>query len=308
MLIKILIGSLLVSNGLFFSSLVWSEENTQESTQKSTVIINNEATATSPNQAITAPALIPSEAVKLRDARKEQEIKTEDTLMKELEKQRLLDEQQRVDKIMGSTSQETLSTAPPVQAPVSEDNWFFGKKTFVSPGLGFVTFPFTEDVSSMEMPAFFVSFGGYGYKGHLIVDLSLYYSRHYLWLGEGGAESLQVLDQPAFSMSIKISPFSGQVKPYVGISGSINYRKWSYTEPKEYREKGEKRWHMSFDTGVVAGADIALGKHLGLNADIRYYWNLDTENRKTVADELMNREIVDKQDSLILSLNLRYYL
>ena len=307
MFTKILIGSLLVSNGFFFISPVWSEENTQESTQKSTVIINNEATATSPNQAITAPALVPSEAIKLRDVRKEQEIKTEDTLMKELEKHRLVDEQKRVDKIMGNTSQETPIVAPPVQLLVSEDDRVFGKKSFVSLGLGFVTFPFT-DVSSLESPAYFFSFGGYGYKGHLIVDLSLYYSKHYLWWEEKGTEFLKALDQPAFSMSVKISPFSGQMKPYIGVSGSLNFRKWSIEEPEEYREKGEKRWHQSFDAGVVVGADIALGEHLGLNADVRYYWNLDTENRKTIEDVLQDREIVDKQDSLILSLNLRYYL
>ena len=298
MLKKILIGSLLVSNGVFFVSPVWSVENIKENT----VIINNEATATSPNQAITAPALVPSEAVKLRDVRKKQEIKTEDTLMKELEKRRLLDEQKRVDKIMGNASQEAPIAPSPIQLPV-EDEWVFGKKSFVSLGLGFVTFPFT-DVSSLESPAYFFSFGGYGYKGHLIVDLSFYYSKHYLWGEEKGTEFLA---QPAFSMSIKISPFSGQMKPYIGVSGSLNYRKWRDEKPEE-RGKGEKKWHQSFDAGVAVGADIALGEHLGLNADVRYYWNLDTENRKTIEDELQNREIVDKQDSLILSLNLRYYL
>ena len=36
----------------------------------------------------------------------------------------------------------------------------------------------------------------------------------------------EALHQPAVTMSIKVSPLRGKVKPYVGLSGALVYRKW----------------------------------------------------------------------------------
>ena len=309
---KKLIKLLIIFSWLFAVPHVFS----QESANKNTVIINNEASA-GQVQTITAPALIPSKAVKLRDARKKQEIKTEDTIIQELEKQRLLDEQKRIDELMGNTS--SGASAPLVQSPVAGE-WFFGKKAFVSVGLGFVTYPSVTNVNSTELPAGFLSFGGYGYEGHLIFDLSLYYSRQYIKMNRSGYQNVRAkVDQPSLSMSIKYSPLSGQIKPYAGVAGSLVYRsKWDFvnklgdpiTDPetkKRLKDVGNKEWHQSFDAGVAVGADLALGKNLGVNVDLRYYWNIDTENRKTVQEILTGKELLDKVESLVISGNLRYY-
>ncbi len=294
----------------------WSEKNT--------VIINNKASAGSSSEAITAPALIPSKAIQLRDARKEEEIKTEDTLIKKLEKQRLLDEQKRVDELMGHTPQESPLILQPALQPARANQWLFGKKSFVSLGTGFVTFPYAENVNSLEEPAVFFSFGGYGYNGNLIVDLSLYYARYYV--NDKSLSKLQIQDvfhrvsQPELAMSVKLSPFSGQMKPYVGISGSVNLKRWSFVHKtgreitkqahifKKLKNKIDKKWYQSFNAGVAVGADIALGEHFGLNADICHYWNLYTDNKKSIADALENRVILEDLNSLILSFKLRYYL
>ena len=120
----------------FFANLVFAED-------KNIVVIKNEANSSTENQAITAPALSPSPAKEFRSAREKQEIETEDKILKELEKQRLLDEQKRVDKLFGN-QQNTPSTPPnsPSQtAHTQNQKWFFGNRSFASLGTGVVSFP-----------------------------------------------------------------------------------------------------------------------------------------------------------------------
>ena len=312
---KTLRGSLLVCVWLFVVPSAFSQKN------KNTVIINNKASATSQSQTVTAPAIIPSEAKKLREARKNQEIQTEDTIIKELEKQRLLDEQKRIDALMGKTkSSQEVSSSAPVAQQMMIDERLFNSKAFLSFGLGVVSYPGVKDINSTEYPAYFFSFGGYGPEGHLIFELSLYYSQQYLKTHNvKHTDVRERVDQPALSMSVKFSPLDGHIKPYIGVSGSAIARKWGYVhisgEPIENfphlkyltKDVGKKKWHQSFDVGLAAGADLALGKQLGLNVDVRYYLNVYTENRRTFSNFLTKEDILDEQDSFIGSINLRYY-
>ena len=288
--------------------------------EKNTVIINNEAKSSSANQVISAPALVPSNATKLRSYRERQEIKTEDTILQELEKQRLLDEQKRVDNLLGKNKPAPVSTHKP--AKLSLDNWFFGQKSFVSFGLGYVNYPEVHNINSTEYPAFFGSFGAYGYTGHLIFEISAYYSGHYINTPIVNYNNYrEMVEQPAIAMAVKLSPLKGKFKPYVGLSGSLVARRWDVVT-KDGTDLGDlidpllenlrkdiaqKEWYLSFDAGLAAGADIALGEHLGLNLDLRYYINLHTENRKTIYQVLTYTEVLDERESLIVSANLRYY-
>ena len=289
--------------------------------KKNTVIINNEAKS-SANQVISAPALVPSSAMKLRSYREKQEIKTEDSILKELEKQRLLDEQKRVDNLLGKGQPASASVSPSTSVQPAWDDWFFGRKSFVSFGLGLVNYYQVENVNSTEQPAFFASFGAYGYKGHLIFEISAYYSEHYLNTPLRNYENYrEMVEQPALSMAIKLSPLNGRVKPYIGLSGSMVARRWDVvtrdgTDLDELvdpiyenlrKDVAKKEWYLSFDAGLALGADIALGDYLGLNVDLRYHLNLHTENRKTAYQVLTHTEILDERDSLIGSVNLRYY-
>ena len=167
-------------------------------------------------------------------------------------------------------------------------------------------------------PAYFGSFGGYGYGGHIIFDLSLYYSQHYIrTLNSNFQDRREALRQPAVAMAVKFSPLDGRMKPYVGLSGSLVYRQWFFVQrsgaPIEneedfdaFRDIADKQGNLSFDAGVVVGADVALGEHLGLNVDLRYHWNLYTENSKGYGN-LSDAQVLDKRDSIILSGNFRYY-
>lgn len=311
-MVKTIMKALLVTfcSFVLYLPMGFSEKN------ENTVIINNEST-----QAIKAPALIPSESMKVRDIRRQQEFKTEDKILRELERQRLLDEQKRGDQLLGrdQTASSFVAVKPPVVSS-SNDSWFFGRKAFLSLGAGTVSYPGVTNINSQEDPAFFFSFGAYGYKGHLIFDLSLYYSKHYLKTTNTTYQDVrEVVNQPALSMSVKYSFLSGAMKPYVGTSASLIYRKWDFAnklgEPIEQnpelqqlvKDVGDKKWNQAFDAGLAVGADIALGSHLGLNVDMRYHVNLYTENRKTLIQNLTDETILDERNSLILSGNLRYY-
>ena len=125
-------------------------------------------------------------------------------------------------------------------------------------------------------------------------------------------------------MAIKISPLNGRVKPYIGLSGSMIGRKWDVVTKDgnhledligaEYtiydplrKDVAQKKWYLSFDAGASIGADVALGDYLGLNVDLKYHFNLHTENRKVAYQYLEYTEILDERDSMIISANLRYY-
>ena len=311
----------------------------QEVQNKNVLVINNEASAETKTEtkteaqtgAVTAPALVPSSAKKLRDAREKQEIKTEDTIIKELEKQRLLDEQRRVDELFRNKPPEIPVNAQKTTEPALHSQWFFGNKSFVSLGVGAVVYPFVENINSLEFPAGFLSFGGYGYKGNLIFDLSLYYSQHYLcippsenyqgWISYEGPcvphEDIRwKVMQPSLAMAIKLSPLSGRMKPYAGVSGSLVFRRMSLVqktgEPlaedplikQLTKDVGKKSWRLSCDAGVSVGADLALGDRLGLNMDLRYYINLSTEGQK---DPYSVYDILAERPSLVFSVNLRHY-
>ena len=214
----------------FFSTSVFTDEN------KNVVVIKNEASSSSQTQAITAPALTTSPAKQLRDAREKQEIETEDKILKELEKQRLVDEQKRLDKLFGN--QKSASSPQPTdssQVLTQNQKWLFGNRSFFSLGAGVVSFPGVKNINSTEIPAGVFSFGGYGYKGNLIFDLSIYYSKHYLTkifsYNSTVYDSIrEALHQPAITMSVKFSPSKGRVKPYAGLSGALVFRKWFLVE------------------------------------------------------------------------------
>ena len=312
-MIKKIFMAFILFQVLSYTAFVFS----QEAQNKDVVIINNEASVSTGTQPVTAPALVPSAAKKLRDAREQQEVKTEDTILKELEKQRLLDEQKRLDTLFGNTSQ------APVQqiAEPAHKNWLlFGSKSFIAAGAGFAIYPGVDNINSTNSPALFGSFGGYGYEGHLIFDLSLYYSRHYL-----DEENINYSDirskihQPAASMAIKYSPLSGKMKPYIGLSGSLVGRRYYLVyksgEPLPdnhvLQDVADKTWYLSLDGGLAMGADLALGERLGLNVDVRYHWNFYNEKREEPIqqqDFTDVKEVLDGRESIIFHASLRYYL
>lgn len=267
-------------------------------------------------QNIVAPALIPAKARSLRSAREDAELETESVIMQRLEKERLRDEQKRLQKMFnkeeGTTSKKYESSASqeanPVAKPYIYNNWL--NKAYISFGVGTVNYLGVENISSTESPAYFFSFGGYG-SGKFIFDTIFSYSTHYL--NPLNDTSLRLkLSQPGVALAFKFSPLKDRIKPYFGVSSSFVARRWSHVTPEgEYfgdaqsEDVAVKKWRNSLDVGIALGADIGLANKLGLNLDIRYYVNAYTETRKT--DGKTTTDLLDERPSVALSVNLRYY-
>ena len=304
-----LVRKLLAVNILFISSFSLAEDT-------SNIIINNEAQSSSTSQnVITAPELIPSQSDKMRTLRQKQEIDTEDSILKELEKQRILDERKRFHSIFNKKEEAVVTPIPPVNP--TQPYWF-GEKSFLSLGAGLMNYYNVTNINSTETPTFLGSFGAYGYEGHLIFDAAFFYSVHYLKTPNGKYQNIrEKLNEPGLAMAVKWSFLKGKMKPYIGVTGALIARKWSFVARDGtdlapalktiIRDVSRKRWNLSVNGGVSLGADIALGEKLGLNVDIRYLANFYTENRKTVSQILTREQILDERDVFLGSLNLKYF-
>ena len=283
-------------------------------TQKQEVININKV------QNVVAPALIPSKSKTLRSAREEAELETESTIIQKLEKDRLKDEQKRLQKMFNQGGQTDEKISESVQKDYSASrpksysskNWL--NKGFISVGIGTVNYVGVENVNSTESPAYLFSFGGYGY-GHFIFDMSFIYSVHYLIpVDKGGiSHERNAVSQPSLAMAVKFSPLKDRIKPYLGLSGAFVGRSWyQVTTQGEYvgdaqieGDVGVKRWRTALDLGMAIGADIGLGSKLGLNLDLRYYFNVYTETRKVNYNPHI--DLLDERNTAVLSANLRYY-
>ncbi len=285
--------------------------------KKSDIVIINKNKA----QNITAPSLIPSKSKKLRSAREDAELDTEDAIIQKLETERLKDEQKRYNKLFskGRSSNKTSSNLKNVTSQKSQRSfygmhWF--NRAFISLGVGSVQYPGAENINSSSSPAFFFSFGGYGH-GNFIFDLNIFYSEHYIIPVTGNNVNnhnvREGLAQPAVAMAVKFSPLKGRIKPYAGVSGSLVARRWFIvqktgeliSDANPENDIAIKRWRQSFDAGLNTGADIGLGRKLGLNVNLGYNWNIYTETKDTYYNDLV--QVLDKRDSMVISANLRYY-
>ena len=297
------------------------------------VIVNtntNKSAAQAPSQTVIAPALNPSKAKKLRNAREDAEVQTESLLLEQVEKERLKSEQKLLNKIFGSSQQSSSEGVVTPQTPAPSSHTPPGvDRVYVSAGLGIIQFYGKTNVESFgTSPCFsacFLSIGGAAQK-YFLFDFSVSYSRHYLkpiyshYAEEAGYRTR--IDQPMASIAIRLAPWTGKIRPYAGISvayinrreSTVNIENPDWKDPlwqeelEGTRKKGE--WVTSFDGGLSGGMDISLGPNLGLNIDLRYHWNLDTEDTTDYyVDDTTGEKITNfyKAQSFIASVNLRFY-
>ena len=311
--IRFVTKSFLAFYFLFFSFLI---EAVAESAK---ITINNEAQSSNQNQnLITAPALVPSHSDKIRDLRQKQELDTEDNLIKELEKQRLLDERKRFHSLF---NKQEASSDPVASAPVTQAKRmsFFGERSFLSVGAGLMNYYNVPNINSTEMPTFLASFGAYALNGQLIFDTSFFYSTHYIKEIKDWDHNNQFrvkLNEPGITVALKWSFLKGKMKPYMGVTGALIARKANLVDLEGLasseleqltKDIASKSWRFSANAGVSAGADIALGEKLGLSVDVRYFVNIYTEDIKTTEQVVQDIDIVSERDVILASLNLKYY-
>ena len=290
----------------------------------------SQSTSQSPSQVITAPALNPSKAQKLRDARESAEVKTESLILEKMEQERLKNEQSLFDKIFGASQKPQVSSTAVSAVSTPPPSPYFAsgmERVYVSAGLGMFQFQ-ADNVNSTSTPfcfsACFVSVGGAA-KKYFLFDFGFIYSRHYLQDPKDSADIRRRVEQPMFSAVLRITPFSGKIRPYAGLSGAYIRRKVDRVTPEgkrlpweDYlqRDVGKPQWTDSFDGGVSLGADVDLGHRLGLNIDFRRHWNLDTEDTKYPAyftyytddhDHRPDHIHLSEAGSVIISVSLRVY-
>ena len=292
------------------------------------VIVNtntNKATVQAPSQTVVAPALNPSKAKKMRNAREDAEVKTESLLLEKVEQERLKSEQNLLNRIFGASQQPSNAgvVTPQAQAP-SSHTLPWTDRVYISAGMGIIKFYGKTNVDSLgTSPCFsacFLSIGGSA-KKHLLFDFSISYSRHYLRpihteLNYDNGFRTQI-DYPMASIAIRLAPWTGKVRPYAGLSvayihsreSTVNIRDsdWPPLESVDLYQKD--KWIASFNGGLSGGLDITLGPNLGLNIDLRYHWNLDTEDTTDYYATDIGEKITNfyKAQSFIASVNLRFY-
>jgi len=290
--------------------------------KKGDVVIINSNKTKNQVQNVAAPVLVPSKSKKLRSAREDAEKETEDAIIQKLEIERMKDEQKRY-KTLFSNKKSTPSAIGAKNASLKSRSAFpfynhWLNRAFVSFGLGTVQYLGVENLNSSGSPAYFFSFGGYGY-GNVIFELSLYYSEHYLNPVTHSSQPIpsktrEGLSQPGISMAVKFSPLKGRIKPYAGVVGSLVARRWFIVhktgevigDANPEIDVAAKRWRQSFDAGLTIGADIGLGRKLGLNVSFAYNLNIYTETRDDILHD--NVQVLDERDSMVVSGSLRYYL
>ena len=276
-----------------------------ETAEGDVVIINSNKNQ---SQSVTAPALTPSKANELRRAREDAEVATESHILEKLEAERLKDEQKRVDQLLGGKGQETVVRKPSpslVETP-SKPQWYFGERAFVSLGGGYVNYYGGGNIESTDRPAVFFSLGGYA-KKYFIFDFTGYYSKHFV--EDTHTLNHYGVDQVSGAFSLKISPLSGQIKPYGGVVGVYTGRRSYLTTPEgepweESGRRGSKKWYQAFDVGPTVGVDVALGARLGLNVGLWWLFNVSTEEPDSTNEY---EEPLSKQQSIVASANVRFY-
>ena len=314
--IMFLTKSFLVVYFLFFSFLM------EAVAEPAKITINNEAQSASQIQeqnVITAPALVPSNSDKIRNLRERQEVDTEDNLIQELEKQRLLDERKRFHSLFNK--QEVSSHPVAASVPVAKTNRmsFFGERSFLSVGAGLMNYYNVPNINSTEMPTFLASFGAYSLNGQFIFDTSFFYSVHYIKEIKDWDHNNQFrvkINEPGMTVALKWSFLKGKMKPYLGLTGALIARKvntvnlagtGSVELEQLTKDIANKSWRFSANAGASAGADIALGEKLGLSVDVRYFVNIYTEDIKTTEQVIRDIDVVSERDVVLASVNLKYY-
>ena len=269
---------------------------------------------------VVAPALVESGAGSIRKARESAEIKTEDVILKKLEAERLKDEQKRIDKYLGRTTEEVVTEPVPTITPIvpvtstttlSIDR--FRESAFLSLGIGSVVYPGIDNITSNQDPSLSLSFGGYA-ANHFLFDFMAIYSKHFVRVAEVNNVRYGV-HQVSGAIALKFSPFAGRLKPYVGASGAFTGRRWLLStltgEPlsSEFvkQDVSERRWLQAFDVGPVFGLDVNFGTLVGLNFDCRYYINAYTDDKKSQLAK-GNSLSLGTRDRIVLTGNLRLYL
>ncbi|GIL17764.1 MAG: hypothetical protein BroJett040_15150 [Oligoflexia bacterium] len=260
---------------------------------------------------IEASPLSESRAEKIRKARQESELQTEQKIVEVLEQSRMEDEKKRADVLFGDKFNQMNNNqsggvavgpivvqekvvapmAPPAEvmdrtavrqevtaalAEMQEKTKPVEKKTYFSALGGMGDYPDVANVRGNYAAGFAI---GQKFNDRLMVEGSFLYSNYSVEQRDNYYDPMTgwwyprvtEMQQYNTSLDVKYQLLGGMFRPVIGGIMSYNYRTFADTQFALWNNEAASH---ALDMGLLAGADFELGESFALGLDFRYMWNL----------------------------------
>lgn len=332
--------------------------NTKKSnTQTQPIYILNQSNPTATNQAqmqtqtaqvqkqpvtiIESTPVTDSRAEKLRKARQDSEIQTEQKIVEKLESSRLDDEKKRADALFGdrfnqmnSQNQQQVEAPQqfqqpqPVLKPVQvvpvapafvdpeptpeelrvsrkhkelNDTSDEDSHTYFIGLLGVSEFNKASNVQGVMATGFGL---GVEYKEHLLAEVDFIYTQF-----QRNYPIVTNIDQYTFMGQIKYQILRGLIRPIVGGALSYSYRTFDDINPYYYNNNYNNNYKTTsntLDSGLTAGIDVAPTENFSIGIDYRYMWNLTHKSNGFYPVFFSDQTAIDSLNYYVISLNGRF--
>lgn len=260
---------------------------------------------------VEASPLSESRAEKIRKARQESELLTEQKIVEALEQSRMEDEKKRADVLFGDKfnqmntpkTQASQAVVPVVMqekvvaplAPPADVMDRSAVRQEVSAALADM-----QEKSKPQKKTYFAALGGMGdypdvanvrgnysagfgigqkFDDRLMVQGSFLYSNYSVEQRDNYYDPssgwwyprVTEMDQFNTSLDVKYQLLGGMFRPVIGGIVSYNYR--TFTDSQFALANNDAASH-ALDLGLMAGADFELSESFSLGLDFRYMWNV----------------------------------
>lgn len=262
-----------------------------------------------PTTYIEASPLTESRVERLRKARQETELLTEQSIVEKLEQSRMEDEKRRADalfgnqlnQIQGGTQTQQVQTVPvvvpeqvvapqpevdreairgEVSAALAEMKEAEPKKpeakSYFGAMVGMGEYPDAVNIRGQYSLGFAF---GQKFDDRLVVEGSFQYSNFQVEQREGYYDPysgvyyprITEMDQYSGSALVKYQLLGGVVRPTFGALASYTFRSFTDTQ---FSVSDDEATSHALDMGLMTGADLELSEKMSIGIDFRYMWNL----------------------------------
>lgn len=275
--------------------------------------------------------VIESRAEKMRKARQQSEVHTEQKIVEKLESSRLDDERRRADVLFGdrfdklnqqnqnvqqNQTVEVQTVTPPPQV-VAQPKVIIAPAVTEIPHEEIVTKEPTKHKKSFspddqktyvtgllgmtEFPKAANVQGqlttgfavGVEYKSHLLMDLGFIYAQL-----QKKYPTVADIEQYTLIGNLKYQILEDVIKPFVGGAISYNYRTFNEIYYPQY----DVATSYTFDAGLSAGALFEPFEDFGIGLEYRYMWNLSNKTNGFYPNFYANGQPIDELNYYVLSL------
>lgn len=306
---------------------ILNQANPTASNNNSALQVQRQATTV-----IEDSPVVDSRAEKMRKARQESEVHTEQKIVEKLESSRLEDEKRRADVLFGDKFEklnqqnqnvqqtqtvEVQTQYAPVPPPPQQQ-----PKIVVAPAV--VPIPHEEIIVKESSKSNSLSpddkktyilglFGlsefpkaanvqgqmttglavGVEYKGHLLMDIGFVYAQF-----QKQYPTVANIEQYTALGQLKFQFLSDMIKPYVGGAVSYNYRTFN----EIYSPQMSTTYSYTLDSGLSAGALVEPFEDFGIGLEYRYMWNLTHKTDGFYPNLYSNGQPIDELNYYVVSL------